>query len=159
MWEEQYKAWIPGDKDQCRPCWRMAAIPWKMHVRTHLTPTHSQEKWSTEVLRKIQWCPSFKPILPSYQKYQTPLSFHASSYPSKKRTKASWNAQRWDSQGKKKRGEKPPSCLSSHWNIYYHLLEKCHQDKRLLVINKSKQSDNWNPVKFSSNIKTKGAIC
>lgn len=58
-----------------------------------------------------------------------------------------------------KAGTPPLSFLSICWNVYHHMLERYHQDKRQFLINKSKLRNNWNPLKLSSNIKTKGEIC
>ena len=90
----------------------------------------------------------------------TPLSFQLAAHPQETRTAGF--TKRWKVETCRE-GELQ-ECYSSlflatPWNIFYHMLEKCHQDERLLLINKSKLRNNWNPAKISSNIKTKGTIC
>lgn len=85
----------------------------------------------------------------------TPLSFQLAAQPWEKRAAGFTK----DLQGRRAAGVLFFSFLATPWNLYHHMLEKCHQDERLLLINKSQLRNNWNPMKNSSNMKTKGTIC
>ena len=133
-------------------------------VRRQQTQIHSWGKWELKssenpIVFKFPICPAFEPEILVADVTELHFPFNFLPTPERRGLRASWNAQRWDLRGREVAGVLFFSFLAAHWNIYYHMLEKCHQDKRPLLINKSKLRNNWNPVKFSSNIKTKGTIC
>lgn len=130
----------PGGEDYWRPCWKITAMSGKMHVyvRRRQTQIHSWLKSSENpIVFNFQICSVFDPEILVAEVTELHVPFNLLPTPKRRGPPASQNAERWRPAGGRAAGMLFFSFLAAPWNIYYHTLEKCHRDERLLLINQS----------------------